>query len=230
VIIGGSGRDRIKAGAGNDSIDAIDPYRPGSERAVDCGPGYDVVRADRRDLRRTRFRDCEQIVPGEPSAPADPSRGVQRIGGRRGDRMLGTDRNDNLLGGAGRDLIKALAGDDVIWGDHVPGTSGRDRLLGGAGNDTLFGNRGRDLLAGGAGNDRLSGGPGRDRLLGGPGDDELHGDTGKDRLRGGVGNDTIFAFGGGKHDATSCGPGYDTAYVDRAERRRTHGCEVVRIH
>ena len=32
---------------------------------------------------------------------------------------------------------------------------------------------------------------------------------------GGAGNDTIHAFGGGKRDHIDCGPGKDTAYVDR---------------
>jgi hypothetical protein len=32
-------------------------------------------------------------------------------------------------------------------------------------------------------------------------------------------------FGGGENDSVNCGPGFDTAYVDRGES--TRDCEVV---
>jgi hypothetical protein len=38
----------------------------------------------------------------------------------------------------------------------------------------------------------------------------------------------VHAFGGGKSDSIDGGPGRDVAFVDRAERRRTRGCETVR--
>jgi hypothetical protein len=42
----------------------------------------------------------------------------------------------------------------------------------------------------------------------------------------GPGADSVHAFGGGDRDYVNCGPGRDTAYVDRGER--TRGCERVR--
>ena len=68
--------------------------------------------------------------------------------------------------------------------------------------------------------------PGQRRLYGGPGDDELRPDAGNDRVYGGPGNDTIHAFGGGDHDYVDCGPGNDTAYVDKGEQTRR--CERVK--
>ena len=61
---------------------------------------------------------------------------------------------------------------------------------------------------------------------GGPGNDELRPDTGPDQVFGGDGDDTIHAFGGGKHDRIDCGPGNDTAFVDRGDS--TVNCEAVR--
>jgi len=51
-LAGGRGRDTISAGPGNDVVDA----RDGQVDRVDCGPGRDTVRADRRD----RVRGCER--------------------------------------------------------------------------------------------------------------------------------------------------------------------------
>ena len=66
---------------------------------------------------------------------------------------------------------------------------------------------GNDVLYGGRGDDRLDGGPGRDRLFGGPGNDML-------RARDGA------------RDVVDCGPGRDTAVIDRFDR--VSGCETVR--
>jgi hypothetical protein len=95
------------------------------------------------------------------------------------------------------------------------GTAGSDRLIGGAADDLLYGRGGNDVLRGGAGNDILYGGGGRDVLDGG---------AGRDRLFGGLGDDTLKARDG-KRDLVDCGPGRDTAYVDRFDR--LSGCERV---
>ena len=42
----------------------------------------------------------------------------------------------------------------------------------------------------------------------------------------GAGNDVVRASADGRGDRIDCGPGRDTAYVDRGDR--TTGCEVVR--
>jgi Fibronectin type III domain/RTX calcium-binding nonapeptide repeat (4 copies)/Domain of unknown function DUF11 len=91
--------------------------------------------------------------------------------------------------------------------DVLRGTAGRDRLDGRGGNDVLWGLGGVDILLGGAGNDRLIGGAGKDQLLGGAGNDRLEA---RDHAR----------------DVVNCGPGKDTAVVDRVDVVR--GCELVR--
>ena len=54
TISPGAGRDSVMAGAGNDTINAADGVR----ETIDCGPGKDTVRADRRD----RLKHCEKVT------------------------------------------------------------------------------------------------------------------------------------------------------------------------
>ncbi|MCW2927065.1 MAG: calcium-binding protein [Thermoleophilia bacterium] len=123
--------------------------------------------------------------------------------------LSGGKANDRLTGGAGN--------------DRISGGSGNDRLSGLGGNDRLFGGFGADILLGGNGVDLGMGGPGNDGIAGGAGNDQLYGETGNDRLAGGLGRDQLFGGLGadvllsrdGARDVISCGPGTDTAYVDR---------------
>jgi len=126
-------------------------------------------------------------------------------------------------------LILGRDGDDVIVGfansDHLEGERGNDTLFGRGGDDLLHGRTGDDRLFGEAGDDELQGGRGRDALDGGPGDDRLTGGYSADRLRGGAGRDRIVALDGTR-DIVDCGPGRDTAIVDRRDRV-SKNCERV---
>jgi hypothetical protein len=53
VLNGGKGKDRFSGGGGNDHIDSADGVR----ETVDCGPGDDTVRADKRDT----LKGCESV-------------------------------------------------------------------------------------------------------------------------------------------------------------------------
>ena len=90
----------------------------------------------------------------------------------------------------------------------IKALAGDDRVTGGDGDDCLIGGAGEDRLRGGNGADKVRGGPGRRPPLGGKGDD------------------TMNARGQGR-DLVRCGPGDDTAKVDRKDR--TKGCENVQI-
>lgn len=105
------------------------------------------------------------------------------------------------------------------------GTSGKDRIEGTEGPDAIAGGSGRDRLKGRAGDDCLAGQRGGDRLGGGDGRDLLKGGKGTDRMSGGASGDELRARGGGRARVL-CGPGHDSAKVDRADRVR--GCERVR--
>lgn len=103
-------------------------------------------------------------------------------------------------------------------------TAYADTLDARGGADKVYGRAGNDKLSGGSGGDLLDGESGKDTLIGGSGNDKLRGGTGNDKLYGGYGNDT-FAARDGVKDVISCGPGTDTAYVDRYDY--TYGCEYV---
>jgi Ca2+-binding RTX toxin-like protein len=109
--------------------------------------------------------------------------------------------------------------------DRLNGTRAGDRLFGLGGNDVLNGLAGADCLLGGRGNDRLSGGSANDVLSGDAGNDRLTGGRGKNTYRGGSGRDTIRAANRVR-EKIDCGPGRDTARVDRKDKVRR--CERVR--
>ena len=132
---------------------------------------------------------------------------------RRGHGYLrGHAGDDRIVGGSGIDLINADAGDDTVFGggdlNFIGGNAGADRLFGGPDYDSLDGGRGADRLFGKAGSDTLRAGPGRDRLIGGFGEDDL------------------VTQGDRTHDVARCGPGSDTAYVNRRNRDRLRSCET----
>ncbi len=100
-------------------------------------------------------------------------------------------------------------------GRTLTGAGSADDLTGTAFNDVLIGLSGNDILKGLGGNDILKGGPGNDVLYGGPG---------RDTLLGGAGQDTIRAQDH-QRDTIDCGPGRDTAYVDKVDK--VVNCEAV---
>jgi Ca2+-binding RTX toxin-like protein len=83
-------------------------------------------------------------------------------------------------------------------GGAGPATNGPDRLVGTPGADTIDGLAGADTINGRAGPDVLTGGPGFDVIYGGKGRDRIQA---RDH----------------QLDQIDCGPGIDTAIVDRAE-------------
>ncbi len=89
----------------------------------------------------------------------------------------------------------------------------------------LSGDAGPNRIVGTVGGDRISGGAGADRLIGGDGNDCIDGGPGRDRISGGEGDDKINARDG-VADVVDCGPGNDTANVDKKDTVRN--CETVR--
>lgn len=127
-------------------------------------------------------------------------------------RMVGTNRANKLVGTAQRDEIVGRGGKDVILGGRL-----RDRLYGDEGDDVILGEAGNDRLWGGGRDDTLDGGTGRDRIWAGWGTDVV--DAGR-------GNDIVYASENDVSvDSIDCGPGYDRAVVNRADR--VFNCERV---
>ena len=163
------------------------------------------------------------------------------IGTNAGETLVGTNHHDTIKAKGGNDKVRARGGNDFVnagsGNDKVNGGSGTDELQGRNGNDTQLGGDGADLLRGGAGNDVQNGssgpdvvfsGPGVDISRGGPGNDEIWGlirsdvntsggpDMTGDTLIGGRGDDTIHARDG-EADRINCGPGTDTAILDKED-------------
>jgi Ca2+-binding RTX toxin-like protein len=136
-----------------------------------------------------------------------------------------------VVGGAGPDRITGSNGDDRILGvggaDRIGGGRGDDCIDGGTRSDVLSGSEGADRLHGAAGNDHLDGGTGKDTLSAGAGNDTVNTAFGSDTVSGGPGRDAINAATAGPAARISGGSGRDTARVNRNERRRIRGVEVV---
>ncbi|MFL5780633.1 MAG: calcium-binding protein [Thermoleophilaceae bacterium] len=154
------------------------------------------------------------IYPPDP--PDDPP-----AKGACSTKMPGTSGPDWLAAGSRSTRIRGFAG-----ADRELGSDASDCLYGDAGSDVLRGRGGEDSLYGGRGADQLFGAADEDRLTGGPGADRLSGGTGWDVFRGGPGDDTILAADG-RGEQVWCGPGHDTARLDRFDH--PHGCEHVRV-
>jgi Ca2+-binding RTX toxin-like protein len=124
--------------------------------------------------------------------------------------------------------IQGTPGSDAWQGTPQPeiyeGLAGDDRIDGGDGDDCLIGGAGADVVLGAQGKDALNGLDGADTLDGGPGPDTVEGGDQRDRLLGGDGDDTLTAADL-LPDTIDCGPGADTARVDRFDR--PVGCERV---
>jgi RTX calcium-binding nonapeptide repeat (4 copies) len=125
-------------------------------------------------------------------------------------RFEGTAGNDVLTGTPYHDIMRGLAGDD-----RISGGAGSDRIEGNGGNDVIAAGAGDNAVFGGSGNDTITAGAGRDLIVGGPG---------RDTIAAGAGNDRIEARDGFR-DVIDCGPGTDTAEVDRLDVVRN--CEHV---
>ncbi len=104
----------------------------------------------------------------------------------------------------------------VALAKTIEGTDKPDDLLGSDRDDMISGRAGADYVSGGKGSDVLYGGPGNDTVVGRTGNDHISGDLGSDRLFGNFHTDRISA-GDGQKDFVSCGPGVDTAYVDKID-------------
>jgi Ca2+-binding RTX toxin-like protein len=129
-IMGSIYGEGIEAGAGNDTVIALD-----GNDTVDGGAGDDDVNGNKGD---------DIVVGGDG---ADTVRG-----GQGDDTVLGGNGDDgHVNGNIGNDSVSGGAGNDTVYGGQ-----GSDTLHGDAGNDLLSGDLGNDILYGDAGADRFS--------------------------------------------------------------------------
>lgn len=137
------------------------------------------------------------------------------VGTNKSDRITGTNIADRIIGLGGNDRLDGGRGNDCI-----EGRTGGDNISGALGNDKLYGSTGRD---------HLNGGPGTDYLSAGPGNDSINAAFGRDRAIGGSGRDFINIATAGPAASASCGAGPDKVRINKNERKRVRGCEVVYV-
>ena len=223
-LSGGPGRDRIEAGAGDDTL-ADDDGAAAAPDVYDGGPGTDRItyRDDMTLTPRTAGVQVDLIAgTGGASGEGDVLAGLEGATGTSHDDVLrGTDGPDGLDGSFGSDVVDGRAGNDLL--EDGPGF---DHVFGGAGDDELRGGSDDDVLDGGPGDDVLSGWHGRDTLLGGDGADRLTGGEGPDLLEAGAGDDVLHAEGDFTRDAVRCGAGADTGVADTGDDVE-EGCESL---
>jgi Ca2+-binding RTX toxin-like protein len=113
------------------------------------------------------------------------------------------ERGQGLVLALGTILAIAL----IVGGAAVVARSGGSTIQGTNGPDQLIGTEQADTIDGLAGSDTIKGRGGADVLTGGAGFDLIYGGRGGDRIKA---RDNHV-------DQIDCGPGSDTAIVDRAE-------------
>lgn len=221
------GNDRLKGGAGNDTIwgegTGGPQYVACGDDWIDGGPGDDVILGDGEGFAYGLRGGNDRIFGGAGNdVIRGDGRSIERIGYGGDDALYGGFGNDLLIGdadtigfegSAGNDLLDGGTGDDVLIGDgllEIAGSvAGNDRLLGGAGNDRLYGDSplGEDFARISPYDDlpdaMFAAYGGDDFLDGGAGDDLLLGGAGNDEMIGGSGRDTFLFFPTYRYETTS---------------------------
>ena len=195
-ITGGDGDQVISAGAGDDILE-------GGEGADELrgGNGFDVATYENAGAGVAASLSDAQDNTGQ--AEGDTYISIEGlIGTIFADDLTGDDTANMIDGRESGDVIRALGGDDSIYGDV-----GFDWIDAGAGNDYVEGGKGNDSILGRAGNDTIYGGSGADNIAAHEGDDTVYGGSGNDSLGGSYGNDVMYGEDG--DDVIGSGPDDD---------------------
>lgn len=241
-LSGGPGTDRF----GYVLYPESQPLTITADGQADDGPaGRDDIGTDVETIRGDAFADTLLIGPGGGGLTGGA--GDDRLTGGAGHDIVGAayvedvgldsgsfypEGTDTIRCGGGRDLVYADGTDQVDRDCEVVGrfVEGRFRFTGSHGADRInpsgawapadiYGRGGGDLI--------IVPGFGQASVYGGAGADRIQGSNNPDRLEGGSGNDRIRARETTHplRDVVRCGPGRDTAIVDR--RDSVSGCERV---
>jgi Ca2+-binding RTX toxin-like protein len=230
-ITGTLGKDLIRTGDGNDTIDG--------------GLGNDAIYGEGGDDILFGNDGDDGIVGGAGNDTLNGQNGNDGlVGGAGNDILNGHDGNDNLFGDTGNDILEAGSGSDTLDGGE-----GDDTLIGGTGNDRYsidaaadiivetsvipteidtvtssisytLGNNVENLILfnnaitgnGNNLNNEINGNIAANSLVGFAGNDALIGLGGNDTLDGGVGDDALL--GGDGNDSLIGGDGNDRLYGD----------------
>jgi Ca2+-binding RTX toxin-like protein len=219
LIEGGTGRDQIYAGAGDDWIGSDGANLAAAERYGSRPPHNDWLLRE-VDLLWHPFRELPTYTLDGTAAfgvPRDASitTGMPQI------FFPSEENHDYIDAGAGNDTIFAGPGDDIVFGgggdDYIDLGLGGDTVSGGAGRDYIVvgqGDNKGDDVEGGDGDDYIETGASSDLLVGGDGDDEISSTGGDDVALGGPGNDHIVLQGEGQM-LLAGGPGSDVLIAEK---------------
>jgi Ca2+-binding RTX toxin-like protein len=195
TILGGTARDEMTGGAGNDVfVFSVVPEPPGvrSDEIEDFASG-----ADHLEFENAAFTKLG-AAGNFTAADARFASGAGLTSGRDvSDRLIYDTTNGDLYydsdgnGAAQSVLVVHLTGAPTLVATDITVNRAGSTMQGTAGNDVLNGTDGNDVLNGLAGNDGLFGDRGDDTLDGGAGNDGLEGAEGNDLLVGGDGNDVL---------------------------------------
>jgi Ca2+-binding RTX toxin-like protein len=187
ILIGGGGRDNIRAGHGDNIIRGgprSDHLSSGvGDDVIFCGRGHETdVVAGHGDDRVFGGPGRDVLLPmqGDDVVAGGDGRDLLNLfweGGRRGvlsshDRALYVDLRAGSSRGMGNDRLRGIedvwggSGDDFIVGDDNANFLGATDEEGEAGND-------RNVLKGRGGPDHFIASPGADRIYGGRGFDRI---------------------------------------------------------
>lgn len=230
VLLGGIGRDELRAGKAGDWLDGGD-----GDDVLFSGEGNDSLfgGAGNDDLR---------AGIGNDSADGGDGNDIVR-GGDGNDTLTGGEGDDEIYGGVGDDLITDLSGNneihagtgndtvttgsgnDLIWtdggNDLIDAGNGTNEVHAGNGNNVIRAGTGDDRIWSGDGNDDIDAGDGDNEVRAGAGDDIVRTGTGSDVIHAGAGNDMVWAGagndsiqGGAGNDILVGGDGNDTLVGD----------------
>lgn len=183
IVMGGTaGNDRMRAGAGDDTL-----YGDEGNDRLEGGAGNDFVLGGAGDDILTDSFGDDQIKGGDGNDVISNSSGF--------DLLFGGDGSDFILGGVGDAETFAGQGDDFVSAgtgiNTVFGNSGNDWIEGGDGADLLQGDNGDPFQASTViGHDVLIG-DGNDDYDSESGDDIMFGTPGVNRAEGMLGFDWV---------------------------------------
>lgn len=150
TVLGGSGYDRVRTGAGADRV-----FGGGDDDRIESGGGNDRISGGGGDDYAYSFTGNDALQGGD---------------GR--DVLYGGDGHDRLSGGTDEDYVEGGGGNDTAAGgsdgDVVSGGRGHDRLFGGAGDDTVVAGAETDRVDAGRGDDTVYGERGTDTVANAP--------------------------------------------------------------